>query len=79
MTRALLFLARGDWHSAVSCHPLAPLVLAQGIAGWVFWGLVEQGSVAPPSRRALNAWLIGNAALLLAVWAWRYFHATLPS
>ena len=78
MTRALLFLAHGDWHSALALHPLAPLFVAQGVAGWVFWGLVERGTVAPPSRRARNGWLIGNAALLVAVWAWRYFHGTLP-
>jgi hypothetical protein len=79
MTRALLFLAHGDWHSALASHPLAPLFVAQGIAGWIFWGLVERGSVPPPSRRELNGWLIGNAALLLAVWAWRFSHGTLPS
>jgi|KBSSwiStaDraftv2_1062776.scaffolds.fasta_scaffold509565_3 hypothetical protein len=79
MTRALLFLAHGDWHSAVACHPLAPFLVVEGVAGWVFWGLVEQGTVAAPSRRALNRWLIGNAAVLVAVWAWRYFHGTLPS
>jgi len=78
MTRSLLFLAHGDWRAAVAQHPLGPLLVAEGIALWVAWGLVAQGVVAAPSRRALNGWLIGHAVLLFGVWAWRYLHGSLP-
>jgi hypothetical protein len=40
MTRAMLFLARGDWRRAVLFHPLAPMVLAEVLALWLVWGAV---------------------------------------
>jgi hypothetical protein len=78
MTRAMLALARGDWPTAVAYHPLAPLLLAEAVLAWLIWGLCELGFTVAPSRRTVNAWLAGNAALLLGVWLWRFLHHTLP-
>jgi hypothetical protein len=78
MTRALLLLAHGEWSAALRLHPLAPPLLAQAVALWLGWGLHEAGRLRLPSRRAVNGWLMANAALLLGVWVTRLWRGELP-
>jgi len=79
MTRALCFLARGDWRAAMAFHPLAPLIVAEAALLWIVWGLVVRGSVRAPRRREMNFLLIANVILLLGVWLWRFLHHSLPA
>jgi len=76
MTRAFAALAKGDWSAAVALHPLAPVLAAELVLGWVVWG------VALASRRLLSfrldGLLLGNLAALVALWLGRVATGTLP-
>lgn len=78
MTRALLALGRGEIGVALALHPLSPLVAVEAVALWILWGLIALGWMAAPGRRAVNVFLAANAALLIAVWALRWWKGTLP-
>lgn len=78
MTRAMGFLARGDFSSALTFHPLVMLVAIQGVAGWAWLVLRKSERVKPMPTRLVNAILIGTAVSLLAVWVLRAVAGTLP-
>ena len=71
MTRALGYLARGELGAAVTLHPLAPLVAAEIVAGWLVLGLVVHGKGSPPGRWWLERCLAASGFFLLAVWMGR--------
>lgn len=78
MTRAAGHLLRGDLATAVSYHPLVPLISAIAAVGWVWFLLRRRGRVQPLSNRLLNAVLIATAVALMAVWIARLTTGSLP-
>jgi hypothetical protein len=87
MTRALACLAKGDWRAAVALHPLAPLIAAELLLGWLAWGAGRFGlggrlwrifgpAGLPP---LLSPLLLANLALLLALWMGRLAAGALPA
>ncbi len=76
MTRAFAALAKGDWRAAIALHPLAPVVAAQLVLGWAFWGV----ALAFPRIRAvrIDGLLLANLAALVALWLGRVATGTLP-
>jgi hypothetical protein len=78
MTRAVSYLLRGDWASAIHYHPLAPLVLTMGVAGWGWCLLRRAELVRPLPPRLVQAALIGTGVMLLGVWVARAALGTLP-
>jgi Protein of unknown function (DUF2752) len=78
MTRAFAHLAKGEWSAALNLHPLAPVIALEIIAGWAVWGLglASRRTVRLPVR--LEVLLLGNAALLFALWLGRAATGTLP-
>jgi hypothetical protein len=94
LTRAFAHLAKGEWTAALAAHPLAPvLALELGVlwGGWgarlagrpVLGGQVLRGPVAPatPAGSSPN-WtvplVLGNLAVLWALWLGRAATGTLP-
>jgi hypothetical protein len=81
MTRALIYCAHGDWHTALAFHPLGPLVFG------ALWLAFIIGVLRPfvPRRFAIAQSIFLPAGFsfiiaLLAVWFWRLTHlATLPA
>ena len=71
MTRAFGYLASGELGAAVALHPLAPLVAAEIVAGWLVLGLVVHGKESPLGRWWLERCLAASGFLLLAVWMGR--------
>ena len=78
MTRAAAHMFRGNLAEAVSYHPLVPLVSAQLLVAWGWFGLVKTGRVTPPSQRTTVAALVFSIAALTAVWIFRIVAGTLP-
>jgi Protein of unknown function (DUF2752) len=78
MTRALAWLVRGDLGTALTYHPLAPLVIALIVVatGWAL-GRRFRGW-RPPSSGLVNGGLIGLAALFVSVWVARLVSGSLP-
>jgi hypothetical protein len=76
MTRAFAALAKGDWPAAVALHPLAPVVAAELVLGWVVWGLALRRPVRLPLR--VDSLLLANLAALVALWLGRVATGTLP-
>ncbi|MEE9179247.1 MAG: hypothetical protein V3U46_12545, partial [Acidimicrobiia bacterium] len=76
---AASYLVRGDIGTAITYHPLIPLIAAQVLGGWVWFMLRRSGRVGPMSQKMLNTVLFGTAAALLAVWAVRIASGTLPA
>jgi hypothetical protein len=78
MTRAFALLARGDWPASLALHPMAPVLAAQVVAGWLAWGL----GMARRWRRMPERWIphavAVDAAALLALWLARLATGTLP-
>lgn len=79
MTRAASHLIRGDLGTALSYHPLVPLVALAATGGWVWFLARTSGKVQAMSQRTLNLILIGSAVALVAVWGFRLAAGTLPS
>lgn len=79
MTRAASHLVRGDLGTALSYHPLVPLLALAATGGWAWFLARSAGRVQPMSQRTLNLILIGSAVALVAVWAIRLAAGTLPS
>src|SRR5512140_610107 len=74
MTRALAWLAKGEWRAAWIAHPLAPFLAAEAVAAWLVSGvLIAARRWRAPSWRAVNIAVIANAVLFLAVWIVRTF------
>lgn len=78
MTRALAFLARGDFELSSSYHPLAPLIAVEAVALWAWYLLRRRGLVRPLPRRAGNLIVILTAVGLAGVWALRAWAGSLP-
>lgn len=80
MTRALGALARGDLDGAQTLHPLAVVLLAEGLVLWFVAGVqVVRGRRWPsPSGRQFAGWLAVHAVALVAVWLGRTATGTLP-
>lgn len=78
MTRAMGFLARGEFSLALRLHPLVFLVAIQAIAGWLWLLLRRSEKVKPLSTRYINAILVGTAISLFVVWALRAAAGSLP-
>ena len=79
MTRAISQLLRGNFEQALIYHPLAPLVFAQVVGGWIWLVLRRRNLVAPMSQRVVNIVLIGSATSLLVVWGIRLLAGSLPT
>lgn len=80
MTRAVALLAKGRWDAAVAYHPLAPLLVGQGLLLWAAWGVALVRDRLPRAISGRLGWgvVLANAALLLGVWILRLVHGTLP-
>lgn len=78
LTRAAGSLVRGDFHRAMTYHPLVILIGAQMIVGWVWFLLRRTGRVGSPSPRLVNLALSATAGALIAVWLTRLVMGTLP-
>jgi hypothetical protein len=78
MTRAASHLIRGDLSSAISYHPLVPLMAALAVGGWVWFLLARSGRVPSLSSRVVNTIIIGTGVLMLGVWLARLVSGTLP-
>jgi hypothetical protein len=78
LTRAFAHLAKGEWEAAFTLHPLAPLLAAEAIAGWLAAGAAL--AVRRPLRLPVsaNALLLGHGAALVALWLVRAATGTLP-
>jgi len=78
MTRAFAHLAKGEWSAALTLHLLAPVVAFEIVVGWALWGL---GLAARRTVRlpvGIEVLLLGNVALLFALWLGRAATGTLP-
>jgi hypothetical protein len=76
MTRALGWMAHGDLHAAVRLHPLAPVLLIEGIIVTIVWAARRRkrrdGVGWSPRWVAIGrALIVANAVLVLAVWVIR--------
>jgi len=85
MTRALAHLAKGEWGAAVAVHPLSPLIAGELLFGWLAWGMAALGWAGRLARwqrwlgpEALAPLLLGNVALLSALWMGRLAAGVLP-
>lgn len=78
MTRAAQYLVRGDFGTALSYHPLVPLIALQLGAAWAWYLLRRSDRARPISSRALNAILIGTTVVLVGVWLARLLTGSLP-
>lgn len=78
MTRAASHLIRGDLHTALTYHPLVPLIAILSVGGWAWYLLRRSGRVQPLPTRWVNRILIGIGIMLLGVWVARLLSGTLP-
>jgi hypothetical protein len=78
MTRALAHLAKGEWAQAWAAHPMAPILGAQALLAWLYWGLAAWRGRTPSAPAWLSAVVIGNAALLGVIWLIRLATGTVP-
>lgn len=78
MVRAMSRLVRGEWSAVWHLHPVAPLLAAQLLGGWILAGLALSGRLKAPSIGVVNYLLLANLALLLGVWLVRLLTGTLP-
>ena len=78
ITRAVAWLVRGDIGTALTYHPLAPLVVALIVVatGWAMGRRVRGWSAPRPGL--INGGLIGLAALFVSVWVARLVSGSLP-
>jgi hypothetical protein len=78
MTRAAAHLLRGEVGTALTYHPLIPLIFGLAIGGWAWFLMVRSGRARAITTRTLNAVLIGTGVLLVGVWVARLVSGTLP-
>jgi hypothetical protein len=76
MTRAFGWLAHGDFDQAVRYHPLAPVLLIEGIIVAALWAGLRRAprhvaSRSPLWMSAARVLIVANAVLVLVVWAIR--------
>ena len=67
LTRAFALIAKGHVTDAFARHPLAPPLAAQAALLWLAAPLAMVRDWRP-SQRAVERLLLGNVAVLLAVW-----------
>ena len=77
LTRAFAHLAKGEWPAALAAHPLAPVLAAEIVAGWLLWGIHLRRPL-----RLRQDWIgpvaLGHLAVLCALWLGRLATGTLP-
>jgi hypothetical protein len=79
LTRAFAHLAKGEWSAALAAHPLAPVLAAEAVAGWLVWGIGLRRTLPRPDWIApIPAILIGHLAVLCALWLGRLSTGSLP-
>ena len=78
MKRAASYLVRGDVSTALTYHPLVPLIALLSVGGWAWYLLRRSGRVEPLPTRWVNTILIVTGIMLLGVWAARLLSVTLP-
>jgi uncharacterized protein DUF2752 len=78
MTRAFAHLAKGELSAALNLHPLAPVVGLEIVAGWAVWGLALAARRTVRLPVGIEILLLGNVALLFALWLGRAATGTLP-
>lgn len=78
MTRAGAALLRGDFATAMTLHPLAPLIAVELIAGWIWFLMRRSGRVSALQTRTINAILIATGFLLVTLWVTRLVSGTFP-
>lgn len=78
MTRGLSALARRDLPQAWAYHPLAPVLVLEVGAGWVWWGLIAFRRLGLPSVRTINRLLIAHVPVLVVVWLARLLLGSVP-
>jgi hypothetical protein len=78
MTRAFAALAKGDWSTAIALHPLAPVLAAELIGGWVVWGIALASHRPWRLTARLDSLLLANLGALAALWLGRVATGTLP-
>jgi hypothetical protein len=76
LTRAFAHLAKGEWSAALAAHPLAPVFVAEAVAGWLLWGARLRRPLPGPDWIAPVA--LGHVAVLCALWLGRLSTGTLP-
>ena len=78
LTRALAHLLQGNLARAMSLHPLAPLVAADAVVGWGWWGLSLYRLLPAPPARWVRLVLLAQLAVFLALWLGRLASGTAP-
>ncbi len=78
LTRAAANLLRGDMATAMTYHPLVPLIAAQALLAWGYVMGRRLGVVPALGQRTIQILLAGTAVLLVAVWVIRLTTGTLP-
>lgn len=78
LTRAVAWLLRGEWATAVGLHPLAPLLAGEAALAYGAWGAWAAGWASFPLASSLRrlAWV--NLAALAALWLGRLTAGSLP-
>jgi hypothetical protein len=73
MTRALGWLAHGDFHESLRYHPLAPVLVIEIVLVGAFWLYQRRHdpSWAARSPAVFRGLLVANALLALVVWVVR--------
>jgi hypothetical protein len=79
MTRALALLAGGEWRAALALHPWAPVIAAQLVAGWAWWGAWLARLAKDRPDRWLPSVAAFNLAALVLLWLVRLVTGTLPA
>lgn len=80
LTRATAALAKGRFAEALRWHPLAALIVGEGLAGWLLWGAALAGRRRAAKVLALVPEIaLGNGLLLLVVWIVRWTCGALPA
>jgi hypothetical protein len=78
LTRAGAALVRGDLARSFAFHPFALLLAAEALVAWIVAAVaVGRGrALTPPA--GLEGWVLGHAAVLVALWLGRLAGGTLP-
>ena len=78
MTRAVAALLQGDLGAAWRFHPLAPFVALEALVVWGWWGWTALVRRIRINEEIVLWLLVGNSALLVAVWVVRLVSGSLP-
>ncbi len=78
LTRALLYLAKGQWSTALMLHPLAPFLALEGFLIWAGWSLILSGRARCPAPFWINHFLALHLLAFSTLWLYRALSGTLP-